>query len=71
MRILKSQTEYIPPLCDWLVLLRPGWGAELPHNIYGRVMGVAWLRLKATGLCGMVAPDGSDVWDRANVTKRH
>lgn len=62
---------YEAPVRDWMVVLAPDWGDNLDRNVYGRVMSIAWLRLKEQGLCGKVAPDGSDVWDVGNLTKRH
>lgn len=72
---LLTPSNYNPPfntpIRDWIVVLRPGWGDELPRNLYGQVMSVAWRRLKEVGLCGKVASDGSDVWDAGNATNRH
>ena len=75
MRTHPTEIEYNPPygapVRDWHVSAEPDWGGDVPMNLYGLWMGVAWLRLKTLGLCGMVAPDGSDVWDRPDVTKWH
>jgi hypothetical protein len=53
-----------------MILLAHDWGDHLDRNVYGQAMSMAWFRLKQQGLCGKVAIDGSDVWDRSNATKR-
>jgi len=71
---MRNPINYNPPsaapIRDWMIVLNHDWGENLDRNVYGQVLSVAWFRLKSQGLCGMVAPDGSDVWDRSNVTKR-
>ena len=58
------------PVHDWRILFADDWHS-FSRNVYGKMVAAAWFRLKSQGLCGKVAPDGSDVWDAGNVTKRH
>lgn len=52
------------PLHNWRLILRTGWGDELARNVYGYAVSTVLMNTRSIGLCGMVAPDGSDVWDR-------
>lgn len=53
----------VAPLHNWRIILSTGWGGHLRRNVYASTLTDVFLVTRSVGLCGMVAPDGSDVWN--------